>query len=564
MAGERRTSSTAQTSRTSATSATTHTSRTSRTSATAATLHTPLVRLAENARQSPSAIALAEVDGARIRRQISRAELVRRVHAVMRGLSAQGFAPGDRVLFSVRPGINAVVLVLAVHELGGVLIPQDPGTADALFASRLQLLAPQWVVAESILLLSPASLLAGVLRWRGIQLAPLGAVPGARIVRVGRWLPGVPVSTRLARLERLGTPPGEGRTAQDGSHGEARLDGSSEAFIVCTSGTTSAPKAVVHTRDSLSAILHAVEHELAIDASHVVYSKDLHLVLPALAVGARALMPRRLTFCGDRTLAAFQAHEVTHAFLVTRDCRLLLERCVAQGTTVSASLQSLMIGAAPVRTAFLSRLRAVLPARCIAWCVYGATEVLPIARVSLEEKVAWGGDGDLVGRAIPGVVVRLDEHGQLLVRGDRLCAGYAGAPAMQEYATGDLARLDGERIVLLGRSKDMLIRGDYNIYPELYEPLVERIAGVRRAAIIGDFDPADADERMILVVEPEAGVDAAALRERVLREVREGPHRLDATAQPDEIVVRALPESGRSGKVDKGALRAQLGARACA
>jgi acyl-CoA synthetase (AMP-forming)/AMP-acid ligase II len=124
--------------------------------------------------------------------------------------------------------------------------------------------------------------------------------------------------------------------------------------------------------------------------------------------------------------------------------------------------------------------------------------------------------------------------------------------------------LDGDQIVLLGRLKDMLIRGDHNIYPELYEPLVERIEGVRRAAIVGDFDSVNADERMILVVEADAGVDPVALHDRVRREVRAGPHRLDASAQPDEIVVRDLPESGRSRKIDKAALRVQLGARPCA
>jgi len=491
-------------------------------------------------------------------REITRAALVRRVQHVMRGLTAKGFAAGDRVLFSVRPGIDAVVLVLAVYELGGVLIPQDPGTSDALFTARMQLLSPRWVFAESLLLVSARHLISRLLRWRGVPMAPLGAVRGARVVRVGPWLPGLPVCAPLARLERDAVRP----EAPDRPH--VKRDAEGEAFIVCTSGTTSAPKAVVHTRASLSAILHAVERELVIDASHVVYSKDLHLVLPALAVGARVLMPRRLAFRGDRTLAAFRTHRVTHAFLVTRDCRLLLDTCVEQSISVPACLQSLMIGAAPVRAGFLARLRDVLPPNCVAWCVYGATEVLPIARVSLDDKVAWQGEGDLVGRPIAGVEVRLDEHGELFVRGDRLCAGYAGASPMKEYPTGDLARFDGERIVLLGRLKDMLIRGDHNIYPELYEPLVERIEGVRRAAIIGDFDPVHADERMILVVEAHVGVDEALLRARVLREVSAGPNRLDASAQPDEVVVRVLPETGRSNKIDKAALRAQLGVRPCA
>jgi acyl-CoA synthetase (AMP-forming)/AMP-acid ligase II len=531
----------------------------------------PMARIREQAHHVPNATAIEEVNGARILRRISRSELVERVEHVSRGLALDGFSAGDRVLFSVRPGIDAVVLVLAVHALGGVLIPQDPGTADALFASRVSLLRPRWVMAESVLLVSPTGLVAKLLRWRNVNLAPLGAVQGARVIRTRPWLPGLPETSTLDAVERRGR---DALATPSSAHAEQRdhrlpvlvdpFEQSAEAFIVCTSGTTNAPKAVVHTRGSLLSILHATERELAIDSSHVVYSKELHLVLPALSVGARVLMPRSLSFDGEQTLHAFSSHGVSHAFLVTRDCRILLDTCIARSTTISESLQSLMIGAAPVRSAFLARLRDVLPSRCTAWCVYGATEVLPIARVSLEEKVAWTGDGDLVGRVIPGVSARVGDDGQLHVRGERLCAGYAGAEPMSEYATGDLARIDGDRIVLLGRAKDMLIRGDYNIYPELYEPLVERIAGVRRAAIVGDFDATTADERVILVVEPEAGVNAQALRERVEREVRTGANRLDSTALPDEIHVRSLPESGRSNKVDKVALRKMLGARSCA
>jgi acyl-CoA synthetase (AMP-forming)/AMP-acid ligase II len=536
---------------------------------------TPLMtRLRDQAQRAPHAIAIVEVNGKRTLRTITRSTLVARVEHVARGLTRSGFRAGDRVLFSVRPGIDAVVLVLAVYELGGVLIPHDPGTADALFAARTELLRPRWVMAESVLLVSPTSVVAKVLRWRNVNLAPLGAVQGVQVVRTGTWVPGLPVSRTMGAVERAGRDGGAtlsreqiehaGTTApQTRQSGDALAD-DAEAFIVCTSGTTHAPKAVVHTRRSLMAILSATERELAIDSSHVVYSKELHLVLPALSVGARVLMPRQLKFDGARTLRAFQAHRVTHAFLVTRDCRVLLETCLAHGTMVSESLQSLMIGAAPVRAGFLARLRVVLPPHCVAWCVYGATEVLPIARVALEEKVAWTGNGDLVGRPIPGITVRVGNDGQLHVQGERLCAGYAGHEPMLEYATGDLARIDDERIVLLGRAKDMLIRGDHNIYPELYEPLIERIVGVRRAAIIGDFDAEKADERVILVVEPESGVDVVELRERVAREVRVGPNRLDSTALPDEIHVRSLPESGRSNKVDKEALRHVLGARSCA
>ena len=518
-----------------------------------------LERIAHHARLAPHEVALREVRGARVRRSITRSAFVARVRELMGGLQARGFASGDRVLFSVRPGIDAVALVIAVYELGGVLIPQDPGVADVLFAERMSLLAPRWVFAENALLVRPDSVIARLLKWRGIALAPLGAVEHAHFLHVGARLPGMPSSVSIERVISLGRHDGAlSRIMPSGAAAPAPDD---DAFIVCTSGTTSAPKAVVHTRASLGAILATVEAELDLAPESVVYSKELHLILPALSVGARVVIARDLAFRGGRALDAMERYRVTHAFLVTRDCRLLLDACLQSGRRVPDSLQSLMIGAAPVRAPFLERLGTVLPVTCNAWCVYGATEVLPIARVSLEQKVAWIGDGDLVGAPIEGVSVSVRGDGQLVVRGDRLCRGYAGGPPMTEYVTGDLAVLHDGQIVLRGRAKDMLIRGDHNIYPELYEPIVERIAGVRRAAIVGDFDPALADERVILVVEAEEGVDADTLRARVTRELRTGPHRLDRSAQPDQVVVARIPEAGRSAKVDKAALRASLGLR---
>jgi long-chain acyl-CoA synthetase len=516
-----------------------------------------LERIAERAAERPQAIAMREVSGARVQRDITREALVQRARAMAQGLAAYGFARGDRVVFSVRPGIDAVCLVLAVHALGGVLVPQDPGTADALVAARMALLRPRWVVAESVLLARAGGLVARLLQHRGVRLAPLGDLANVRFVRVGPWLPGLPRALPLRALLTVESRPDRASTG-----GDAPLSPDAEAFIVCTSGTTSAPKAVVHTRASLGSILRTVTGELAPTAQDVVYARDLHLLLPALCTGALAVVPRELTMRAERTLQALSHCGATHAFFTTRDCRLLVEQCESAGTTLPTSLRSLMIGAAPVRSPFLARLAPLLPRSCVAWCVYGATEMLPIARVDLEEKLAYTGDGDLIGRPVPGVTVRLDAHGQLYVRGPSLCAGYAGQPAMEEHATGDLARQDGDRFVLLGRLKDMIIRGDHNIYPELYEPLVERIPGVRRAAMLGDFQEADADERVVLVVEAEAGESSALLHQRVWDAVRSGPHRLDRTALPDEIRVAELPEAGRSHKLDKRALRQALGLRA--
>lgn len=499
--------------------------------------------------------ALIEAGGASVTRQA----LIDRARATARGMIAAGMRPGDRVLFAVRSSIASILLIIAVTEAGGVIVPADPGMGDELFAQRIAMIEPRWVIAESLLLAASASRLATrLLRRRGVKLLPFAKLRAARFVRVGFPLPAAGRALDWRALERDGARVGAAVALPAKSPDD-------EAFIVFTSGTTGAPRAVVHTQRSLRATLDIVGAQLAIGESDVLYARELHLILPALFAGARVVIPSRGNFSAARVLRDIARFGATHTFAVTAECRELLDVLMKRGERMPGSLRQIMIGAAPVHATFLRRLRDVLPATTTAWCVYGMSEVLPVACVTHDEKVAYTGDGDLLGPPLPGVEARVSDDGELLLRGPNLFRGYLGEPPVTEHATGDLARIHGSRIILLGRRKDMIIRGQHNIYPALYEPTIERIAGVRRAAMVGVFDDAISDERVAVVVEPEHGVGEDALIERVRRELRSGPFRIDDTAQPDLVLAMPLPEHGRSSKIDKEALRKIVAERlACA
>ncbi|NEB07176.1 acyl--CoA ligase, partial [Streptomyces sp. SID13726] len=104
--------------------------------------------------------------------------------------------------------------------------------------------------------------------------------------------------------------------------------------------------------------------------------------------------------------------------------------------------------------------------------------------------------------------------GELVLSGPSLMAGYLhhlAAPArgrgarVAEHRTGDLARLDdGGRIVPVGRTRDMIIRGTTNIYPGLFEPRVAALDGVGEAVLVG-VPQVDGDERVALVVTSSVG-----------------------------------------------------------
>jgi acyl-CoA synthetase (AMP-forming)/AMP-acid ligase II len=114
------------------------------------------------------------------------------------------------------------------------------------------------------------------------------------------------------------------------------------------------------------------------------------------------------------------------------------------------------------------------------------------------------------------------------------------------------------RVVILGRKKQMIIRGRDNIYPSLVESVVDSIPGVRRSCLCGYYDETRADERLVLVLEPAAGEDSGRLIRRVRNAIVAGATRIDANAFPDDIVVMQLPVDARSRKTDRAAVSHRL------
>ncbi len=140
-------------------------------------------------------------------------------------------------------------------------------------------------------------------------------------------------------------------------------------------------------------------------------------------------------------------------------------------------------GGAPVLRPLLERLRAALPDTAIR-AIYGMTEVLP-GRDRGRRREARPDRARRLRR--PPRAPRLGAHrrrrsGRV---GEGVALRYLGEPPLTEVRTGDLGELDGDRLTLLGRSKEMFIRGTTNVYPALYEPVIAGLPGVDEAALVG-------------------------------------------------------------------------------
>jgi malonyl-CoA/methylmalonyl-CoA synthetase len=200
---------------------------------------------------------------------------------------------------------------------------------------------------------------------------------------------------------------------------------------------------------------------------------------------------------------------------------------------------------------------------------YGMSETVmlcsnPYDRASGERR------GGTVGLPLPGVGVRVhDDQGRPLpageiggieVKGPNVFCGYWRMPEKTKaefsedgwFKTGDVGRIDGDGYVtIVGRSKDLVISGGYNVYPAEIEAQINDLPGVAESAVVG-VPHADFGEAVVAVVvrRPGALLDSAAI-------VAELKSQIASFKVPKAVfVVDELPRN-TMGKVQKNLLRDQ-------
>ncbi len=519
-----------------------------------------LAALFDSCREHPHAPALSQG-----RRTLTYRDLDSRIASVAVALESAGFGAGDRVLFSVRPGIDGICLALGIIAAGGTVVFADPGAGESMFRARAALAAPRWVAAESLLYFASSGPLTSFARRRGLELPPYSVVvPHARHIVAGPWLPGVPRGAlRLRDLLRAGRDTGGLNSAA----GRSPQPPASEALIIFTSGTTAAPKAVVHSRSSLGTGLAGFAAHVRFVPGDRLLTDQLMIGIPALIAGAHWRLPAVGTDAGAKPAHYLDVLPGTDALFTVPAALDSLLALLDEHPEKTPQLATLLIGGAPVLRPLLERVRRRWPTVRIC-SIYGMTEILPVAIADGDDKLAFEGQGDYVGTVLPAIRARIELNaagdGELVLAGEGLALGYlADLPGHPLVClnTGDLAELNGDSLVLHGRSKDMFIRGSTNVYPGLYEPVIAGIAGVAEVTMVGVPNEIG-DDRIVLVIVPRsrgAGADVArgfGTQHPVIETVRAAlPGLVDAAVLPDLLLVTAaLPRAGRSSKLDRRAL----------
>ena len=514
----------------------------------------------ENLSSQADRTAIVEPGG----RSITYGGLHRRIAGLADELCRQGMEPGDRVVLQIPNGIAFAATALAVLLGGGVPVLIEPGLGDEVYLSRVRVSAPRFLIVHPLILrIRRVPGLASVLRRAELDVPPVPPVTGGlrRIVVDVRRLDG------LAR-----------RAGDDPALASVERSAGDDAILIFTGGTTDMPKGVRLSHGAVGDYISNISSAISGLACERFVADTPQQVLYALRLGKTAHVTKGRKQKRARIVMGLLREAAVDAYFGSP--YVWMEMRAQAGPSpepLPDSMKTVLLGGAPVTPDFLALLRAWLPDRTHVMVLYGMTEVGPVCVVRAEDKLRYEGEGDLVGKPLPGVRIEIDPIpgaeegvGEVVVHSPSLYTGYLGQPDRppeEGLRTGDVGRrvtVDGEEMLsLLGRGKDMIIRNGVNIYPLSFEPRIRALAGsegdrlLRECALVGVWNPTRQDEDVVLCVEPSPGATLDMDRLR-----RHAERVCGTDAKPDHyLLVEPIPVTGRQNKVDKKALRAHCADR---
>ncbi|MDE1147066.1 MAG: malonyl-CoA synthase [Azospirillaceae bacterium] len=455
-------------------------------------------------------------------------------------LVARGVLPGDRVAVQVEKSPEAIVLYLACVRAGAVYLPLNTGYTLTELDYFIGDATPRLVVCDP----AKATAIGDLARSKGVAAVETLGGQGA-----------ADAGTLLADAADLSD------TFVDVAREAGDL-----AAILYTSGTTGRSKGAMLSHDNLAS------NALTLVDYWQFTGKDVLLhALPIFHTHGLFVATNTLLLAGGTMifLAKFDADEVmrqlpratTMMGVPTFYVRLLQHPGLTQAAT--AHMRLFISGSAPLlaetHDSWRERTGLAILER------YGMTET------NMNTSNPYDGDrvAGTVGFPLPGVALRVvdaetgaaipqGEIGMIEVRGPNVFKGYWQMPEKTAaefradgfFITGDLGKIDGRGYVhILGRGKDLVISGGYNVYPKEIETEIDGLPGVVESAVIGVAHP-DFGEGVTAVVVRQKGT---AVDEAAVLAALEG--RLAKYKQPKRVLfVDDLPRN-TMGKVQKNLLR---------
>jgi malonyl-CoA/methylmalonyl-CoA synthetase len=480
----------------------------------------------------PTRLAIETTDGQRI----SYGDLIARAGQMANVLGSRGVKPGDRVAAQTEKSVPGLVLYLAAVRAGAVYLPLN--TAYTL--NELEYFIGD---AEPSLVVCDPSKAEGI---------------GAIAAKVG------------AKVETLGAD-GKGSLTDAAALAKPEFETVARenddlAAILYTSGTTGRSKGAMLTHDNLASnSLTLVDYWGFTDKDVLIHALPIYhthglFVASNVVLFARASMIFLPKFDPDMIIK-LMARATALMGVPTFYTRLLQSPALTKEST--SHMRLFVSGSAPLladtHREWSARTGHAVLER------YGMTET----NMNTSNPYAGERVPGAVGHALPGVSVRVTDPetgktlgpetiGMIEVKGSNVFKGYWRMPEKTKaefrddgfFITGDLGKIDGKGYVhILGRGKDLVISGGFNVYPKEIESEIDAMPGVIETAVIG-VPHADFGEGVtaVVVCDKNAGVDEAAVLKAL-------DGRLAKFKMPKRVfIVDELPRNAM-GKVQKNILR---------
>jgi acyl-coenzyme A synthetase/AMP-(fatty) acid ligase/pimeloyl-ACP methyl ester carboxylesterase len=457
------------------------------------------------ARRDDRSPALVEVGGI----TVSWAQLHHRVRALAGGLVRAGLRPGDRVALLVPPSAELTAAVYAAWRAGGVVVVADQGLGLRGMGRALRAASVDFVIGTA----------------KGLAAARAMRLPG-RMVAVGprRGLRLPFANLFVSELVREGVESPLPSVQAD-----------ADCAVVFTSGATGPAKGVAYRHHQVQAQVDLLRRTYDLEPADRLVAAFAPFAIYGPALGVASCVPDvNVTAPGTLTAGALAeaaaAVDSTVVFASPAALRNVVATSsglAAHGREALSRVRLLMSAGAPVPVELLREVSRLMPAAS-AHTPYGMTEALPVTDVSLPEIEAAGeGNGVCVGVPLPGVQVQVSPlspsgtadgsptakpfvTGEIAVSAPHVKDRYDALWATQRrsarepgwHRTGDVGHFDDAgRLWVEGRLVHVVTTPDGVVTPVGAERRVERLDGVRAAAVVG-VGPVGA-QAVVVVVVPE-------------------------------------------------------------